>query len=186
MEIVRTERLVLRDLEEGDWRAVHGYASDREVVRYMDWGPNTVEDSKSFIQRAISGQKEQPRKSYTLAIVLRTRNKLIGSCGIHVPNPNSREGWLGYCFNRQFWGQGYATETGKALLVFGFNQLKFHRIFATCDPSNIASAHVLEKIDMQLEGHLREHKLAKGNWRDSLLYAILDYEWKKPASGRGR
>jgi len=39
----------------------------------------------------------------------------------------------------------------------------------------------LEKIGMKLEGHLREHKLAKGKWRDSLLYAILDYEWKKLA-----
>jgi ribosomal-protein-alanine N-acetyltransferase len=81
--------------------------------------------------------------------------------------------------NRKFWRQGYATEVAQALLKFGFNQLKLHRIFATCDPENIASAHVMEKIGMQQEGHIREHKLAKGKWRDSLLYAILDHEWMK-------
>jgi RimJ/RimL family protein N-acetyltransferase len=182
MEVTRTKRLILRDFEEADWEAVHSYGSDLEVVRYMDWGPNTEEDTQKFIQRAIASQKEQPRRIYTLAIVLKPKNKLIGGCGIYVSNPENREGWIGYCLNRNFWGQGYATETAKALLKFGFGQLNLHRIFATCDPANIASAHVLEKIGMQREGHFREHKWAKGKWRGSLLYAILDYEWKRLAS----
>jgi ribosomal-protein-alanine N-acetyltransferase len=182
MEVIRTERLVLRDFEEADWEAVHSYGSDLEVVRYMDWGPNTEEETKKFIQRAIAHRKEQPRRIYTLAIVLKPENKLIGGCGIYVSNPENQEGWIGYCLNRNFWGQGYATETAKGLLKFGFDQLNLHRIFATCDPANIASAHVLEKIGMQREGHFREHKWAKGKWRDSLLYAVLDYEWKQLAS----
>jgi len=182
MKIIRTERLVLREFEEADWEAVHSYGSDLEVVRYMDWGPNTEEDTKKFIQRAIASQKEQPRRIYTLAIVLKPENKLIGGCGIYVSNSENREGWIGYCLNRSFWGQGYATETAKALLKFGFEQLNLHRIFATCDPANIASASVLEKTGMQREGHFRKHKWAKGKWRDSFLYAILDYEWKQLAS----
>jgi RimJ/RimL family protein N-acetyltransferase len=49
-------------------------------------------------------------------------------------------------------------------------------VFATCDPENIASARVLEKTGMKLEGHIREHKFVKGKWRDSLLYAIISQE----------
>jgi RimJ/RimL family protein N-acetyltransferase len=182
MDIIRAERLVLRDFEESDWKAVHSYGSDVEVVRYMDWGPNTEEDSKKFIQRALTSQKEQPRKTYTLAIILKPENKLIGGCGIYISDPENQEGWIGYCLNRDFWGQGYATETAISLVKFGFSQLNLHRIFATCDPANIASARVLEKTGMQCEGRFREHKWAKGKWRDSLLYAILDHEWKKSAS----
>jgi ribosomal-protein-alanine N-acetyltransferase len=85
---------------------------------------------------------------------------------------------------RRYWGQGYATETGKALLTFGFDGLGLHRIFATCDPANVPSAHVLEKIGMQREGRIREHKWAKRRWRDSLLYAILDYECTQLKSRR--
>ena len=48
MEIIQTERLVLRDFEEADWEAVHSYGSDLEVVRYMDWGPNTEEETKNL------------------------------------------------------------------------------------------------------------------------------------------
>lgn len=179
MEVIQTKRLVLRDFEETDWKSVHDYASDQEVVRYMDWGPNTEEESESFIQRALAHQKEIPRKNFTLAIVLKATNTLIGGCGIYVSNPDNREGYIGYVLNRNFWGRGYATETAQALLEFGFNQLKLHRIFATCDPENTASARVLEKIDMRREGHFRGHKWAKGKWRNSLLYAILDYEWER-------
>jgi len=178
VQIVQTKRLVLRDFEEADWKAVHSYASDPEVVRYMNWGPNTIEETKNFIQRAINSQKERPRRTYTLAIVLEPDNKLIGGCGIYVSNTDNREAYIGYVLNRNFWGKGYATETAKALLKFSFEKLNLHRIFATCDPANIASACVLEKVGMKLEGHLRKHKWAKGEWRDSLLYAVLDYEYK--------
>jgi len=174
VEIIRADRLLLRDLEEADWQAVHSYALDPEVVRYMDWGPNTEDETKNFIQRAITGQKEQPRKSYELAIVLEGDDKPIGGCSIHVSDPNNREGWIGYCLNRHFWRQGYGTETAKALLRLGFDHLNLHRIYALCDPENHASAHVLEKAGMQLEGHLRERKLRKGKWHDELLYAIIN------------
>jgi ribosomal-protein-alanine N-acetyltransferase len=178
VEIIRTERLVLRDFEKADWKSVHNYASDPEVVRYMPWGPNTIEDTKNFVRRAIASLQEQPRRNYSLAVVLTSQSVLIGGCGIYVSNPDEREGYIGYVFNRNYWGKGYATETAKALLKFGFSQLNLHRIFATCDPTNTASAHVLEKIGMQREGHFREYKRVKGRWADSLQYAILDHEWK--------
>jgi RimJ/RimL family protein N-acetyltransferase len=183
MEILRTERLMLRDFVETDLKAVYAYASDPEVVRYMDWGPNTEEDSKSFVQQAISGTREHPRKSYTLAIILKSENELIGGCGIYMTNLDNREGYIGYCLNRNFWARGYGTETAKALLNFGFETLDLHRIFATCDVENIASVHVLEKVGMRKEAHFQQHKWVKGKWRDSLLYAILDHEWKQPKLG---
>jgi ribosomal-protein-alanine N-acetyltransferase len=178
MKIIKTERLFLRNLEVNDWQAVNEYASDPEVVRYMDWGPNTEKETKEFIQRAMSTQEEKSRRMYTLAIVVEKEDRLIGSCGINVSNAENREGWLGYCLNRNFWGRGYGTEVARGLVNLGFTKLALHRIFATCDPRNTASAHVLEKSGMKREGCLREHKWSKGKWRDSCLYAILEHEWK--------
>lgn len=178
MQAIRTKRLLLRDFKEIDWRDVHEYASDREVVRYMDWGPNTPEETRRFIKRASATRKRRPRHVYSLAMVSKSEDKVIGGCGINVSNPENREGWLGYCLNRRYWGRGYATETAKALIGFGFGQLNLHRIFATCDPNNTRSARVLEKAGMKWEGHIREHKWAKGKWCDSLLYAVLEPKWK--------
>jgi RimJ/RimL family protein N-acetyltransferase len=94
---------MLRDFEEEDWKLVHEYALDPEVVRYLDFGPNTEDESKNFIQRALVHQKEKPRKDFTLAIVLRATNTLIGGCGIYVTSPDNREGYIGYVLNRNFY-----------------------------------------------------------------------------------
>lgn len=179
MKIIETERLLLQDLRRRDWQAVHEYASDPEVVQYMDWGPNTDIETKEFVRRAITNRQEKPRSVFTLAIVLKDKKRLIGTCGIHISNPENREGWLGYCLNRRFWSMGYGTEASVGLVNFGFAKLNLHRIFATCAPDNTASAHVLEKSGMKREGHLRQHKWSKGKWRDSYVYAILEEEWKQ-------
>lgn len=178
MTSLETDRLILRELEEGDWQAVHEYASDPEVVRYVEWGPNTEADTLIFIAQALV-QRKQPRGYYGFAVVLKAERQLIGGCSLVVSDPELREGWIGYVFNRRFWGHGYATEVARALIAFGFEQLSLHRIFATCDPANVASTRVLKKTGMRQEGHLREHKWQKGKWRDSYLYAILDHEWKR-------
>lgn len=77
-----------------------------------------------------------------------------------------------------YWGQGFATEMANVLLAFGFEQLGMHRIFATCDPENIASFNVLEKAGFQSEGRIRDHLRINGGWRDSLIYSMLRDEWQ--------
>ena len=102
---------------------------------------------------------------------------MIGACGIHISSPSNREGWIGYCYNRKYWGDGYATEVAIVIIGFGFKHLNLHRIFATCDPNNIGSVKVLEKIGMSREGGLRDHKYQREEWRDSFLYSILEQEY---------
>lgn len=186
MTTLETERLLLREFEESDWEAVHEYGSDPEVVKYLSWGPNTEQETRDFVARQIGSQREEPRKRYGFAVVLKAQNQLIGSVELTVLSPGNREGWIGYCFTRRFWGKGYATEAARTIIAFGFKELGLHRIFATCDVENVASARVLEKIGMRRESHLREHKWARGRWRDSFLYAILDHEWRRlKAHGMG-
>jgi len=112
-------------------------------------------------------------------MILRAEGRLIGACSLAVGSGEHQEGWIGYCLRRQAWGQGYATEAARALLGLGFEHLGLHRIFATCDAANGASARVMEKAGMLPEGCLREHRMIKGCWRDSLVYALLDREWDR-------
>lgn len=178
-----TKRLALREFAKGDWQAVHEYASDPEVVRYVDWGPNTEKETRDFIRRTMASCKEKPRRDYQFAVILKEEDRLIGACDIHLSEPPHQEASIGYCLNRHYWGNGYATEATRRLLAFGFDELQLHRIFATCDPQNKGSVRVLEKAGMRREGRLRDHKWVKGRWRDSFLYAILDHEWK---TGKGK
>lgn len=176
---IETERLILRELNEGDFLSIHSYASDPEVSKYLPWGPNNEADTKVFLDRVIKYQYDNPRYDYEIGVVTKEDDNLIGACSMHVSNSYNKEGWIGYCYNKQYWGNGYGSETAKYIIKFGFEDLKLHRIFATCDPNNIGSAKVLEKIGMKKEGHLREHKWQKGSWRDSFLYSILEHEYRE-------
>jgi len=173
---IETERLIIRDLREDDWEAVHEYASSPLVAEHMQWGPNTEEETKAFLRSAISWQKDDPRMEFELAVTLRGNGKLIGGCGLHA---DGEIGEIGYCFHPAYWRQGYASEAAAAMLALGFEDLKLHRIFATCRPENTGSAKVMEHVGMRYEGRLREHIRAKGRWLDSLQYSILDHEFRR-------
>lgn len=172
---LETERLIIREFVPEDLEAVHAYASDPLVTRYMIWGPNTEAETREYIRSMIDMQNQSPRQSYELAVVLRDTGQVLGGCGIHLTGP--RQGEIGYCFNPLFWKRGYTSEAAAALLRLGFGEFGLHRIYATCRPDNIASAKVMQKIGMRYEGHLREHMWHKGAWHDSYLYSILEHEY---------
>jgi len=173
---IHTQRLKLRELTEGDLQAVHDYASDPEVVRYTPFGPNTMVDTKNFLDGALSRQKEEPRTDIGLGIELREEGRLIGTCRINKTSEN--EAYVGYILNKRYWGHGYATEAAGALMRFGFTELGVHRIYADCHPDNAASIRVLEKIGMTLEGRRREYMMFHGEYSDTLLFAMLRHEWQ--------
>ena len=170
----RGPRLIFRDFTTEDIPAVHEFASDPEVTHWSTWGPNTLEQTTSFVKDAAQAHREEGRSAFTLAAVL--EGKAIGSVAIWITDPDDRNGELGYTFHRSYWGNGYATETTSQLLKFGFDTLKLERISATCHPGNIGSIRVLEKSGFALEGRLRSHRLVRGARRDSMLYSILREE----------
>lgn len=175
---LETDRLILRDFREDDWQAVNEWAADPAVLKYEPSGPETELETKDHIKKILARQKEQPRVSYQFAIINKPEEKLIGHIGITKKSIESKEAEIGYILNHKYWNQGYMTEAACGVVKFGFSQLGLHRITASCDPGNTGSYRVMEKAGMQREGCLREHEFWKGDWRDSLLYAILEQEWR--------
>lgn len=171
-----TARLRLREFVADDWQAVLAYQSDPRYLQFYEWTQRTEEDARTFVQRFIGWQTETPRTKFQLAIELDGR--LIGNCGIRIANATTREAELGYELDPNFWGNGYATKAARAMLAFGFRELRLHRVTAWCIADNAASARVLEKLGFQREGCLREREWFKERWWDTLIFAILDREWQ--------
>ena len=104
----------------------------------------------------------------------RETGAVIGSAEVYVDSVRHHRGEIGYILRRDVWGRGLATEVATLLLRFGFDDLRLHRLWASCDPANTASIRVLEKIGMQHEGVLRHQYLASdGSWRDAAIYAAI-------------
>jgi ribosomal-protein-alanine N-acetyltransferase len=175
---LETRRLLLREFTEGDWPAVLAYQNDPLYLRYYHWTERTAADVQAFVRIFIDNQREQPRKNFQLALVLKIDGQLIGNCGIRINDPALREANIGYELASRHWGNGYATEAAGEILRFGFVDLGLHRIWATTIAENVGSARVLEKLGMRLEAHERENEWIKGRWHDRLTFAILDREWQ--------
>jgi ribosomal-protein-alanine N-acetyltransferase len=174
---LNSARVSLREIEEKDWIDVHQYASQSIVCQYQPWGPNTEEDSQAFVRQILLDAKKDPRTRYGFAIIEQEKGRMIGSGEINIRDITNKTGEIAYIVNPTYWRKGFATETAKLLIDFGFKEFNLHRIYATCDPRNIGSSKVLEKIGMTKEGRIRENILIKDGWRDSLLYSILEQEW---------
>lgn len=168
------ERIILREFIYEDWIDVHNYASLQKVTQYQPWGPNTKEESKKFVAEVINDASMDPRTRYAFAIEV--DSMMVGTGEINVIDFSNKTAELSYIVNPNYWGKNIATDTSKLLIEFGFKTLNLHRIYATCDPRNIASARVLEKVGMTKEGTLRENLKLMSGWRDSYLYSLLVHE----------
>jgi RimJ/RimL family protein N-acetyltransferase len=174
---LRTDRLILRELSDSDFEAVHAYGSDPEVVAFVPWGPNTEHETRTFLQQTSERVSSRPRLHHVLGIVVADRDQLVGTVGLYQRPEDQGQAMLGYVLSVDAWGHGYATEASATMLELGFLVLDLRRIWAACDPDNRASIRVLEKIGMTREGLLRDDTLIRGRVRDTLRWGILEREW---------
>ena len=173
-----TTRLTLRPLELADWPALYAFTSDAEVQRYISGAPLSEMETRNLIMTLRVWEQEQPSRARPFAFVQTADSLVIGFGGLYWTKGTERwQAELGYTLHRGYWGQGFASEAGEALLRFGFTDLRLHRVFAECHPDNLASARVMQRLGMRYEGRLREVEWNGGGWWDMLHYAILDHEW---------
>lgn len=184
MEIV-TARLRLREFVADDWPAVLAYQSDPRYLRYYELTGQTEQGARDFVAMFLTQQQAQPRIKFQLAVTLKSTGELIGNCGVRLKSPGAREADIGYELNPEFWGRGYASEAAHAMVEYGFAELGVHRIWSWCIADNTASARVLEKLGMRQEGRLRENEYFKGRWWDTLVYGILEPEWRARQAQQG-
>ena len=105
--LLTTPRLILREWVQDDLPALYELDGDPETVRYVSYGPWTLEECRRDLEWHIKQQASVPRSSYSLAVCLRAQERLIGWCALAVTSHKHHEAELGYALNRQYWGQGY-------------------------------------------------------------------------------
>ncbi|EZH72567.1 GNAT family acetyltransferase [Aquimarina atlantica] len=179
IEIV-TERTKLRLITLSDLDAIHELHSLPETDEYNTLGiPVHIEETKSIIEPWIKENQLHEIKNYTLAIETKSEGKFIGLFGLKIGNKKYNRGEVWYKIHSDYWKKGYATESLRAVIDFGFETLKLHRIEAGCAVDNIGSIKVLEKAGMIREGRSRQILPLKSGWSDNFGYAILETDKRK-------
>lgn len=176
---VRTERLLLRPFTADDFDDVCAIHSRADVTRYLYWEPRDPHEVRKLLTvKAERSTLEAEGDSLNLAVELRDGGAVIGDVTLFWLSDKDRQGEVGFVFNPDYHGRGYATEAAAAMLALGFADLGLHRIIGRLDGRNTASARVLERLDMRREAHLVENEIVKGEWTDEVVYAMLDREWR--------
>jgi RimJ/RimL family protein N-acetyltransferase len=172
---ILTERTRLRLIELSDLASIHRLHSLPEVDEFNTLGiPKDIDETASVIKPWIDENQSEGVKRYTLAIEHKSDARFIGLFGLSLGSEKYKRAEVWYKIHPDFWRKGYATESLRAVIDYGFKTLKLHRIEAGCAVNNLGSIKVLEKGGMTREGRGRQTLPLKTGWSDHFEYSILE------------
>ena len=168
--LIEGVRLRLRRSTPDDAAATYRAAHDAEVMRFMDWPAHRAEtDARAYLDGCAA--RWDSGSEYHWVIEAKSAREMLGAIACRV---HGHAADFGYFLARPGWDKGYATEAAALLVAWLRRQPSILRIWATTDHQNEASAAVLRKLGLQLEGIMRRATLRPnigGPPRDTALYA---------------
>ena len=177
---LKTERLQLKSISEKDIENVFKLQSLEETARFNTSKiPGNIDETKKTVENWMLENKKENPKHFTFAVELIENKEFIGLIGINVGKEHYKNAEIWFQFDYRFCNKGFATESVRKIINFGFEDLKLHRIEAGCAIENIGSISVLEKVGMLKEAHTRKLLPLKSGWSDNFGFAILSTDERK-------
>ena len=151
MNILETDRLLLRRLLPEDLDRLFALYSDAETRQYFPEGTLTYEETKEELDWFLNGHPDHPELGLW-ATIHKAANQFIGRCGLLPWTIDGRaEVEVAYLLDKAYWRQGLGTEAARAIAQYGFEQLHLSRLICLIDRENQASQKVARKIGMTFE-----------------------------------
>ncbi|WP_422411770.1 MULTISPECIES: GNAT family N-acetyltransferase [unclassified Endozoicomonas] len=166
---IATDRLILRAFTQQDADQVQTLAGEEQVARLTENIPHPYPDG--LAEKWIKDQEclRETNSAFVYAIKLKSSSTLIGAIGLN--NATHTEAKLGYWLGLPFWGQGYCSEAGQALLNHAFEQLPLSQIRARALTRNIKSQQVLLRLGFRSTSEILE-KVKED--MDTVKYYVLN------------
>jgi RimJ/RimL family protein N-acetyltransferase len=167
---IRTERLVLRLRKPDDTADLHAMYRRADVAEYLLTPPLEMDE----LEEMLAERAQSPDDGFGL--VLDLDGHAIGEVALMSRGPTQAE--LSWVIRPDHGGRGLVTEAVRELIRLGFDHYRLHRIYAELDARNTASARLCERLGMRQEAHRLADYWSKGEWTDTLQYAVLATEWR--------
>jgi ribosomal-protein-alanine N-acetyltransferase len=181
--LVRGDGLYLRPAVASDYAA---WARLREQSRAFltPWEPTWLSDdlTRAAFRRRLRRQAEDiaADESFAFLIFDSTSDELLGGLTLGgIRRGVAQAATLGYWMGAPHAGKGRMTRAVAAVVRFGFDTLRLHRLEAACIPDNAPSIALLERNGFQREGFARAYLKINDAWRDHILLALLEGEAKR-------
>jgi RimJ/RimL family protein N-acetyltransferase len=169
-----TDRLLIRMPMPGDGPAVYD-AVTASLEELKPWLPfanheQTLEGVEANLRE--SHAQFLKREDLRLLVFLKETGEFIASSGLHRINWDIPKFEIGYWIDTRHSGKGYITEAVYGITRFAFEELAANRVEIRCDPNNVKSRAVAERLSYTLEGTLRnDDRGVDGSLRDTCVFA---------------
>jgi len=169
---LESERLLFWNFKISDAGNLYEMRSNKDVMKYLDRPfMKSIEEARDMINNMHESFKNH--EGINWAIIEKETNVFMGYIGFWRMDKENCRAEVGYTLLPQFWGQDFMTEALQEVVNFGFNDLNLHSIEANCNPENIISMKLLEKIGFKKEAYFRENYLFENKFLDSIIYCLL-------------
>lgn len=182
MEIVETERLILRNFRESDAAPLFAYLREPVASCFLSLKLADMHAAEAEVRKRSDDDEH-------IAVCLKDTDLLIGDLFAVAETDTFSVGWN---FNREFGGKGFAFEAAKALFASLFEQKGARRLYAYVEDHNTSSQRLCERLGMRREGVFVEFVSFTndnaGNpvYENTMQYAILRREWMSVAAAASR
>ena len=171
MTYIETDRLILRELSDGDFSELYDVLADSDIMRHY---PYTFDGArvKNWISKNI--ERYKVFGFWLWAVALKETVEMIGDCGITMQNiDGSIRPDIGYHISRKFQGQGYAKEAARACRDWAFKNTPFNIIYSYMKKDNVASRATAAANGMKMIGEYYDSEN-----EITAVYSITRGEWK--------
>ena len=170
--VLRTERLVLRPMEQADVEFLLRHFGDPLVHRYLvDSLPTTTLQQARSIVDFYTLEPSPLRMRWVITSAV--DGEPIGTCGFHLRSLAHRRAEVGYDLSPAWWGRGIMAEALTAALRHGIDTLGLHRISACIHPDNAASLRLAERLGFVREGIARDLFFDGSAYHDHWMLSLL-------------
>jgi RimJ/RimL family protein N-acetyltransferase len=175
VEIIKTERLILRPLRPSDAGPITLHSSDKRVARMTTSIPHPYPPgaAEAYIEGTKSGRRAED--VWAIDATPMGGEELIGVIGYKIELNE-----LGYWVGPPYWNAGYATEAVSAVMAHLFTDRGLDRLNAIVFADNEASAAVLLKVGFRETGQSSGYSVARGQVADNRVFRLERANWTGP------
>lgn len=178
-----SERLTLRSYHQGDggWFYAMSVKNREHLSRYE--ADNVAADIASVeAAEVLVGELEAAWKAHNCFFIgafEKQTGEFVAQIYVGPVDWNLPEFQIGYFADVDHEGQGYVTESVRAVLAILFERMNAHRVRLECNETNLRSIRVAERCGLTREGYLRENRVKPdGTFSGSYIYGILQAEYQ--------
>lgn len=155
MDILETERLILRTMDQSDLPALRLILQDEKAM-YAYEHAFSEEETVQWLNRQLERYEKYGFGLW--AACLKVNGEMIGQCGLTMQTvPSGEVLEIGYLFQRAYWHKGYAAEAARACKAYAFDVLNADEVYSIVRDTNCASQYVAKRNGMVERGRFTKH-----------------------------